>query len=131
MSANATVTVSPNGKRSLTTFFGFFLVVLYLPTTLLMVFAFNDSTTQSWPPVGFTTHWFSDAANDFASFEEAFDLERVFEELPDGDREACRLRYLEGLEIDEIAGRLGKTRNAVDQSLHRAHKRLKELARAN
>lgn len=64
MSANATVTVSPNGKRSLTTFFGFFLVVLYLPTTLLMVFAFNDSTTQSWPPVGFTTHWFSDAAND-------------------------------------------------------------------
>jgi spermidine/putrescine transport system permease protein len=64
MSASSSVAISRNGTRSLTTFFGCFLVVLYLPTMLLMVFAFNDSTTQSWPPVGFTTHWFSDAAND-------------------------------------------------------------------
>ena len=66
MSAAATVAISRNGKRSLTGFFGLFLVVLYLPTALLMVFAFNDSTTQSWPPAGITTHWFSDAANDTA-----------------------------------------------------------------
>lgn len=64
MSAASTVAISRTGKRSLTGFFGLFLIVLYLPTALLMVFAFNDSTTQSWPPVGFTTHWFADAAND-------------------------------------------------------------------
>lgn len=64
MSSTSTVAISRNGRRSLSTFFGLFLFALYLPTALLMVFAFNDSTTQSWPPVGFTTHWFSDAAND-------------------------------------------------------------------
>ena len=64
----------------------------------------------------------------FHLFEQDFDLERMFEELPRGQREACELRYLEGLEIDEIAVRLDKTRNAVDQALHNAHKKLRELS---
>ena len=58
------VTISSRGRRSLTAFFVVFIVVLYLPTTLLMIFSFNDATTQSWPPLGFTTHWFHDAYND-------------------------------------------------------------------
>jgi DNA-directed RNA polymerase specialized sigma24 family protein len=37
-----------------------------------------------------------------------------------------RLRYLEGLEIEEIAARLSLSRNAVDQALHRGHKTLRE-----
>jgi RNA polymerase sigma factor (sigma-70 family) len=40
--------------------------------------------------------------------------------------QVCELRYLEGLEIDQIAQQLGMTRNAVDQALHRAHTRLRE-----
>jgi RNA polymerase sigma factor (sigma-70 family) len=56
-----------------------------------------------------------------------YDLERALAELPEGDGEVARLRFLEGLEIGEIAGRLGKQRNAVDQSLHRSRKRLQEL----
>ena len=67
------------------------------------------------------------AGGDIESLEGALDLERLFEELPEGDRSVCRLRYLDGLEIEEIARRLGKNRNAIDQSLHRAHRRLREL----
>ncbi len=35
--------------------------------------------------------------------------------------------HMDGLEIQEIADRLGKTRNAVDQALHRAHDKLRSL----
>src|SRR5262245_6087374 len=48
-------------------------------------------------------------------------------QLSGRDREVAELRYLEGMEIAEIAERLGISRNAVDQSLHRAHKRLRKL----
>lgn len=54
-------------------------------------------------------------------------LRELFAPLPDGARRVCELRYLLGLEIEEIAARLGMTRNAVDQSLHRAHARLRDL----
>lgn len=72
----------------------------------------------------------SAAESGFDRFEERYDLELLFDALPDGDRDVCALRYLEGFEIEEIAARLGKKRNAVDQSLHRAHRKLKELADA-
>ena len=36
-------------------------------------------------------------------------------------RQVMELRYLERLEIDQIAERLGMKRNAVDQALHRGH----------
>jgi RNA polymerase sigma factor (sigma-70 family) len=48
-------------------------------------------------------------------------LEQLFGELPERSRQVCELRYLRGLEIDEIASELGIERNAVDQALHRAH----------
>ncbi len=41
-------------------------------------------------------------------------------------REVMELRYVGGLEIDQIAERLGMERNAVDQALHRGHGRLRE-----
>ncbi len=43
------VVISPNGKRLLTLFFALFLIVLYLPTVLLIVFSFNDSTVAAFP----------------------------------------------------------------------------------
>ena len=65
--------------------------------------------------------------NPYEDVDATYDLERALAELADGDGEVARLRYLEGLEIEEIASRLGKTRNAVDQSLHRSRKKLQEL----
>jgi RNA polymerase sigma factor (sigma-70 family) len=55
----------------------------------------------------------------FTAFESDFDLERLFAELPPRDREIATLRWRDGLEIVEVAERLGLRRNAVDQSLHR------------
>jgi RNA polymerase sigma factor (sigma-70 family) len=63
----------------------------------------------------------------FDDVETRYDLERALGELAPGDGEVARLRFLEGLEIDAIAARLGKGRNAVDQSLHRSRQKLQEL----
>jgi DNA-directed RNA polymerase specialized sigma24 family protein len=54
-------------------------------------------------------------------------LRELFADLPERARRACELRYLVGMEIDEIARQLEMTRNAVDQALHRAHARLRDL----
>ena len=48
---------------------------------------------------------------------------------PRRSRRVLELRYRDGLEIDEIAERLGMTRNAVDQALHRGHAKLRECIR--
>jgi RNA polymerase sigma factor (sigma-70 family) len=61
----------------------------------------------------------------YRAFEADHDLGVLLAELPPGDREVAELRYCEGLEIDQIAERLGKTRNAVDQALWRANARLR------
>ena len=53
-------------------------------------------------------------------------LESLFEPLPDGSRRVLELRYFDGLEIEQIAARLGMSRNAVDQALYRGHRALKE-----
>ena len=57
-------------------------------------------------------------------------LAQMLAELPSRSREVLELRYLDGLEIVQIAERLGMTRNAVDQALFRGRRRLKELLRA-
>jgi RNA polymerase sigma factor (sigma-70 family) len=53
-------------------------------------------------------------------------LQQMLATLPPREREVMTLRLLEGLEIVEIADRLGMTRNAVDQAIHRARARLGE-----
>ena len=60
--ADTFVVISPNGKILLTAFFALFLVVLYLPTVLLIIFSFNDGTVAAFPLEGLTTHWYSLAA---------------------------------------------------------------------
>ena len=57
--------------------------------------------------------------------EADFDLDLLFAELPEGERRVAALRWRAGMEIDEIAKELGMTRNAVDQALFRAHRRLR------
>ena len=56
--------MSRNGRRLLGGFFVFFMIFLYLPTVLLIVFSFNDSTVASFPLVGFTTTWYDAAWSD-------------------------------------------------------------------
>jgi len=36
---------------------------LYLPLIIIVIYAFNSSRIQAWPPVGFTLHWFGEAFN--------------------------------------------------------------------
>jgi RNA polymerase sigma factor (sigma-70 family) len=51
----------------------------------------------------------------------------AFDALPDGKtRAVMEMRYLERLDPEQIAERLGITRNAVDQALHRGHAKLRE-----
>src|SRR5262249_39919097 len=35
------------------------LAFLYVPLAIVVVYAFNTSRIQTWPPSGFTVHWFS------------------------------------------------------------------------
>jgi RNA polymerase sigma factor (sigma-70 family) len=71
--------------------------------------------------------WDPETGDDpFGSFEQGYDLDLLFAGMPARVREVLQLRYLAGLEIEEIADRLGLTRNAVDQALHRGHKTLRE-----
>ena len=58
-------------------------------------------------------------------------LREVVDQLPDGERLACTLVYLEGLGPEQAAERLGTTRNNVDQRLFHARKRLRELMAAD
>ncbi len=57
------VAISRPARLVLRVYFVVFLLVLYLPTALLVLFSFNDSNTLSFPIVGLTTHWYSDAVN--------------------------------------------------------------------
>jgi RNA polymerase sigma factor (sigma-70 family) len=63
-----------------------------------------------------------------AELEERLTLERLFEALTEKEQRIFVLRYLEGIDISEIAAREGVTRNAVDQALHRGHMKLRGLA---
>ena len=53
-------------------------------------------------------------------------LADLFSMLPQQTRKVLELRYLAGLEIEQIAEKLGLRRNAVDQALHRGHAKLRE-----
>jgi putative spermidine/putrescine transport system permease protein len=39
------------------------LTFLYLPLVVVVIYAFNTSRLQAWPPAGFTFHWFGEALN--------------------------------------------------------------------
>jgi RNA polymerase sigma-70 factor (ECF subfamily) len=52
-------------------------------------------------------------------------LERSVDGLPVTQRDVIRLRYLEGLPIEEIAKRMGRTPGAIKQLCNRAYKALR------
>jgi len=65
--------------------------------------------------------------NPYSDWETRYDLERALGEVSPGDREIGRLRFLEGEEIEDIARRLGKERNAVDQAIYRVRTKLRDV----
>ena len=72
-----------------------------------------------------------DTRDAYGSFEQEHDLSLLFAGLPARVRQVLELRYLEGLDPDEIAARLGIERNAVDQAHHRGLAALRESIAAS
>ncbi|MBA2476398.1 MAG: sigma-70 family RNA polymerase sigma factor [Actinobacteria bacterium] len=70
--------------------------------------------------------WDATASDAFAEWEDDHDLGVLLAGLPPRQREVLDLRYREGLGPEQIAERLGITRNAVDQALHNGHRKLRE-----
>jgi RNA polymerase sigma factor (sigma-70 family) len=58
--------------------------------------------------------------------EERMSLTQMFSGLPPRERELAELVYGDGWAIEDAAERLGITRNAADQALWRARRRLRE-----
>ncbi len=54
------------------------------------------------------------------------DVGLLLADLPKGQREVAELVYREHLSLEQVAERLGIKRNAADQRLHNAHRKLAE-----
>lgn len=61
--------------------------------------------------------------------ENAADLARAMEKLPENQREAIRLKYIEGITVAETAKALGSTKYAVVGLLNRGMTNLRQLLR--
>lgn len=59
--------------------------------------------------------------------DQAVKIAEILDGLKDSYREAIRLRFLEGYSPKEMVDMLGKTRENIDTTVHRALKRLGEL----
>ncbi len=58
--------------------------------------------------------------------ESVLALAQAIETLPEAQRDAVRLHYLEGLKLSEVAARLDKSTGAIAGLLHRGMKALRE-----
>jgi RNA polymerase sigma factor (sigma-70 family) len=75
----------------------------------------DDTPFEDWME-GFESGSTPDTVDDVVF---RLDLEDFVSSLPPSDGEVARLRFIERLEIDQIAEATGKKRNAIDQALHR------------
>ena len=73
--------------------------------------------------------WDPEAPDAYADWEDEHDLGLLIADLPPRQREVLDLTYRERLSPQQIADRLGMTRNAVDQALHNGHRKLAEKLR--
>lgn len=58
--------------------------------------------------------------------QESLELQEVLARIPDQERQALILRYLEGFNVQEIANTLGRTYKGTESLLSRARRRLEE-----
>ncbi len=80
----------------------------------------DDSLPEGWDP---------EAPDAFERVDARLDFDVLLADLPQRQREVAELLYREGLSHEQIAERLGLKRNAVDQALHNAHRKLAEKLR--
>jgi len=73
--------------------------------------------------------WDPEAPDAYAEWEDEHDLGVLIADLPQRQREVLDLSYRERLSHEQIAERLGITRNAVDQALHNGHRKVAEKLR--
>jgi len=59
------------GRIALRAATGLVLVFIYVPLALVVIYAFNESGTNAWPPSGFTLQWVADAI-DNTGLQQAF-----------------------------------------------------------
>ena len=53
------MTTGRGARIALTIFTLLVLAFIYVPITLIFVYAFNDARAAAWPPTGLTLHWFA------------------------------------------------------------------------
>jgi RNA polymerase sigma factor (sigma-70 family) len=70
--------------------------------------------------------WDPATVGDHESVEDDYDFGLLIADLPERQRQVADLIYRERLSHEQTAKRLGITRNAVDQALHNAHRKLAE-----
>ncbi|NND95986.1 MAG: sigma-70 family RNA polymerase sigma factor [Pirellulaceae bacterium] len=58
--------------------------------------------------------------------EHVLQVSEAIERLPESQRDAVRLHYLEGMKLSEVASKLGKSTGAVAGLLHRGMKTLRQ-----
>jgi RNA polymerase sigma factor (sigma-70 family) len=69
--------------------------------------------------------WEDIPVEDDAPGLDEYDMKLRMRDLTEGERRVAWLKYWEGMTNEEIADMLQMTRNAVDQALHRARRRIK------
>lgn len=79
--------------------------------------------------VAFPEGWEPGVAGDEEPLVDRFWISELVEQLPQGERLACGLVYLQGLSPAQAAARLGTTANNVHQRLFHGRSRLRELMR--
>ena len=99
-----------------------FRVVVHMVTTWELDGFFGAAKADAEIP----DWWEPPAPDDVSAWEDNYDLELLFEGLPPRQEEVALLIYRDRLTHDQVAERLGITRNAVDQALHNAHRSLAE-----
>lgn len=67
----------------------------------------------------------ADPVDDYDGVDMRLTVDAIIATLPEGDRVPARLRFVEGCDIPEIARRLGRTRNAIDQALARGRRHIR------
>lgn len=61
--------------------------------------------------------------------ERVIQLSQALEKLPEAQRDAIRMHYLDGMKLSEVAGQLDRSTGAVAGLLHRGLKALRETMR--
>ena len=103
-----------------------FRVVVHMVAEWTLRAAYAGAKQDASLPEG----WDPAAPDAFEDVDDRLDLALLLEGLPARQREVAVLVYRDGLSHDQIAARLGLKRNAVDQALHNAHRKLAERLRA-